>query len=201
MCSLKCSYNVVLEYLGNLKEGNFYGNRDLVRRLDFRRFCSNSSIIDLLCASLKKLIKVNRNLDCINDKLIYIVSEVLLLSYEIIKNKPGNIISSNDCSTLNKISSNWFFNANKLLRAGKYVFTPARRVHIPKKRKLNMDNSQKFRLLIVSSPRDKIVQQAMYLVLNAIYEPFFLNFSHGSRPNRGNHSALQHIKFCMRGVK
>lgn len=87
------------------------------------------------------------------------------------------------------------FTTSKKLRAGKFKFKPARRVYIPKRGK------EKKRPLSISSPRDKVVQQAMYLILNAIYEPSFLDTSHGSRPNRGNHTALKAIKFNFNGVK
>lgn len=44
------------------------------------------------------------------------------------------------------------------------------------------------------SPRDKIVQEGIRIILNAIYEPTFLDSSHGFRPNRGCHTALEAIK-------
>ena len=58
-----------------------------------------------------------------------------------------------------------------------------------------------FRQFIYSSPRDKVVQQAIYLVLNAIYEPSFLDSSHCSRPGKGTHTALKDVKFKFQGVK
>ena len=100
-----------------------------------------------------------------------------------------------DDATLDGINSNWIYNISKDLKAGKFKFKPARRVLIPKKDK------NKKRPLTISSPRDKLVQQAMYMVLNAIYEPSFLDSSHGSRPNRGNHTALKAIKRQFKGVK
>lgn len=84
---------------------------------------------------------------------------------------------------------------SKLLIAGKYEFKPARLVYIPKPGKNDV------RPLTISSPRDKVVQQAIYLVLNAIYDPSFLDGSHGSRPRRGAHTALKDIKFKFQGVK
>lgn len=45
------------------------------------------------------------------------------------------------------------------------------------------------------------MQHAIYLILNAIYEPTFLKCSHGSRPNKGTHTALKHLKFKFQGVK
>jgi retron-type reverse transcriptase len=49
------------------------------------------------------------------------------------------------------------------------------------------------RPLTIASPLDKIVQEAMKLILEAIYEPLFLNCSHGFRPNRSCHTALRSI--------
>lgn len=37
--------------------------------------------------------------------------------------------------------------------------------------------------------------------MNAIYEPTFLNSVHGSRPNRGTHTALKDLKSKFQGVK
>ena len=62
-------------------------------------------------------------------------------------------------------------------------------------------NENKKRPLIISSLGDKVVQQAIYLVLDAIYEPTFLDNSHCFRPNRGNHTALRNIKQKFSGVK
>jgi retron-type reverse transcriptase len=147
---------------------------------------------------LEKLVNRNRlNKQLINDKLIHIVAnpEVLVLAYETIKSKPGNETPGFDAQTLDGIDFNWVQNTSELLLAGKYKFKAARRVYIPKKGK------NKKRPLTISSPRDKVVQQAMYLVLSAIYEPSFLECSHGSRPGKGTHTALKSIKLKFQGVK
>jgi group II intron reverse transcriptase/maturase len=134
--------------------------------------------------------KINKQL--INDKLIHIVAnpEILILAYETIKSKPGN-----ETPSVDGIDLNWVQNTSKLLLAGKYKFKAARCVYVPQKGK------DKKRPLIISSPKDKVVQQALYFVLNAIYEPSFLEFSHGSRPGKGTHTALKSIKLKFQGVK
>ena len=48
----------------------------------------------------------------------------------------------------------------------------------------------KSRHLGISSPRDNIVQKALHAVLEAIFEPKFINSSHGFRPKKSVHSAL-----------
>jgi len=45
----------------------------------------------------------------------------------------------------------------------------------------------------IPSPRDKVVQKVMAMALEEIYEPKFLNSSHGFRPKRGAHSALKSV--------
>lgn len=52
------------------------------------------------------------------------------------------------------------------------------------------------RPLGVGAPREKIVQKGLQIILEAIYEPEFLDCSHGFRPDRSTHSALKplHLK-------
>ena len=69
------------------------------------------------------------------------------------------------------------------LKRGAYRAKPSRRVYIPK-----ADGRQ--RPLGIASLEDKIVQRAAVEVLNAVYEMDFAGFSHGFRPGRNQHNAL-----------
>ena len=66
---------------------------------------------------------------------------------------------------------------------GAYRALPSRRTYIAK-----ADGRQ--RPLAVAALADKIVQRAVAMVLNCIYEEKFLGFSYGFRPKRGQHNAL-----------
>ena len=188
-----------LETTGHLKELKFYGGGGPVRGLCYKRFSSATCINGNSCARLEELINLNKNnTKHINHKLIHLLSDTnfLILAYEGIKSKPGNSTKGSDSKALDGINLNWFTTTSEQLKAGKYVFKPARRVSIPK-----AGSKTAKRVLTTSSPKDKIVQHAIYLILNAIYEPTFLQCSHGSRPNKGSHTALKDLKFKFQGVK
>jgi group II intron reverse transcriptase/maturase len=80
------------------------------------------------------------------------------------------------------------------MRHERYRFTPARRVHIPKKQ------SGKTRPLGLPTWSDKIVGEVVRLLLEAYYEPTFSDRSHGFRPGRGCHTALREVANTWTGT-
>jgi len=72
------------------------------------------------------------------------------------------------------------------VQSGRYRAMPSKRIWIPKP-----DGRQ--RPIGIAVLEDKVVQQAVVVVLNQIYEEAFLGFSYGFRPNRNPHRALDAV--------
>jgi group II intron reverse transcriptase/maturase len=80
------------------------------------------------------------------------------------------------------------------LETGTYQWTPVKRVYIGKKRGGK-------RPLGLPGWNDKLVQEVIRTILEAYYEPQFANSSHGFRPGRGCHTALETIRRTWKGTK
>ena len=70
-------------------------------------------------------------------------------------------------------------------KSGTYQAPPVRRVHIPK-----AGSATETRPLGIPTFEDKILQRAVVMVLEPIYEQDFLDCSYGFRPGRIAHQAL-----------
>ena len=102
---------------------------------------------------------------------------------------PGVTAETVDAMSLEKIDG-----IIAALRREAYRWSPARRTHIPK-------NGGKKRPLGLPTWSDKLVQEALRLLLDAYYEPRFSDHSHGFRQEHGCHTALREITQRWRGVK
>jgi RNA-directed DNA polymerase len=71
------------------------------------------------------------------------------------------------------------------LKAGTYIAPPVRRAYVPK------EEGGAVRPLGIPSFEDKVLQRAITMVLEAIYEQDFLDCSYGFRPRRSAHQMLQ----------
>lgn len=141
---------------------------------------------------LQQLEKLNSNPAWVNQDIYRLMfrEDLFIAAYERIKSIPGNMTPGIDGSTLDGFSIESIRGIIAKLRDESFAFSPGRRVHIPK-------SNGKTRPLTIAPPRDKIVQEVMRMILNAIYDgerhPSFLESSHGFRGKRGCHTALKAI--------
>ena len=120
--------------------------------------------------------------------------EMYYLAYQRIYAKPGNMTQGADGETIDRISLPRIEKLILSLKDESYSPQPSRRVHIPKK-------NGKTRPLGVPSFDDKLVQEVVRMVLEAIYEGHFEDTSHGFRPHRSCHTALNAVQKTFTGKK
>jgi len=120
--------------------------------------------------------------------------ELFLLAYQNIYASQGNMTKGTDGKTIDAMSLNRIDGIIASLKDESYQPQPSRRTYIPKK-------NGKMRPLGIPSFDDKLVQECVRLLLEAVYEGGFAKTSHGFRPKHSCHTALSQAQVCFTGVK
>jgi len=119
--------------------------------------------------------------------------DLWMQAYAKLQKNKGALTKGVDGSTVDGFSEEAIKPILHELRTGSYRFTPAMRVYIPKK------NGKK-RPLGIPNFKDKLVQEVSRMLLEAIYEGTFSNYSHGFRPSRSCHTALKQVETNWNGT-
>ena len=120
-----------------------------------------------------------------------------LINYELLK-ECFDKLDGNKATGLDKVTKDMYLmnldeNLNKLvdkLKTKSYRPSPARKVNIPK-------SNGKLRGLAIANFEDKIVQLAVKMLVEAIFEPKFTNNMFGFRPNKSCHDCLKYLTQCI----
>ena len=114
-------------------------------------------------------------------------TELWVMAYESIAANPGNMTAGIDGETIDGAGMELIEKIIADLKMARYVPKPARRTYLDK------PNGSK-RPIGIPCFEDKLLQTVLKLLLEAIYEPTFSQNSHGFRPNKSCHTALEQVK-------
>jgi RNA-directed DNA polymerase len=127
-----------------------------------------------------------------------------LLRVDVLETAIASVAASKGCETpgVDGVTMNHIVNAEggaaaflavlcEELRAKKYRPQPVKRVYIPKA-------NGKQRPLGIPTIRDRVVQTAVVLLLEPIFDADFLACSYGFRPNRSAHGAIEEVQANLR---
>lgn len=120
--------------------------------------------------------------------------EMYFSAYQKIYAKEGNMTKGSDGSTIDGMSAEVVKNLIEAMKSESYQPIPSRRTYIKKK-------NGKLRPLGIPAFVDKLVQEVIRIILEAIYEGYFENTSHGFRPKRSCHTALLQMQTTFTGTK
>ena len=123
-------------------------------------------------------------------------TELYLLAYQRIQAKEGNMTAGTDGKTIDGMGMARIEALIEKMKDYSYQPNPVRRTYIAKQ-----DNPAKKRPLGIPSFDDKLIQEAVRLILESIYEPTFSDLSHGFRPNKSCHTALKYVEKYFTGAK
>ncbi|RHW30414.1 group II intron reverse transcriptase/maturase [Neobacillus notoginsengisoli] len=141
-----------------------------------------------LCAKEKP----NRRFHALFDKVYR--PDILAEAWKRVKRKKGS--GGIDGQTIEKIVHDYgeskFLNELYLeLKENRFHPKPVRRVHIPK-------GDGNFRPLGIPTIKDRVVQMAVKMVIEPLYEADFQDCSYGFRPKRNAHQAIARIRKASR---
>jgi group II intron reverse transcriptase/maturase len=149
---------------------------------------------------LEVIRKLNgENREWVNDDLYRLMfrKDMYVLAYERLKSIPGNMTPGTDDETLDGFSEEEIDKIIEQMRNESYQCKPVREAFIPKA-------NGKLRRLGIPCPRDKIVQEVVRIILEAVYDsphgPYFSECSHGFRRSKSCHSALREIQKKWSGM-
>lgn len=113
--------------------------------------------------------------------------DLYIIAYNSVKSNDGAETSGADETSLHGFCEEWIIELIASMRDESYQPQPNRTSTIPK-------SNGKMRKLSFPNGKDKLVQEAIRIILECIYEPTFSSLSHGFRPKRSTQSAIAEVE-------
>lgn len=146
---------------------------------------------DNVFAAMHKLGKDGKALTRVYRQLFNV--EMYLRAYAKLYPNRGALTKGTDDETVDGMNLRRIKSIIEEMRHERFKWEPARRIYIDKK-------SGGRRPLGIPNFRDKLVQEVLRAILSSYYEPQFSPNSHGFRPQRGCHTALEQVHRTFRGT-
>ena len=119
--------------------------------------------------------------------------DIWIAAYQKLKSNKGALTPGSTSETMDGMSMERLIKLKDAVYTEKYKFKPVKLTYIPA-------GKNKIRPLGLPTANDKIVQEVMRMILEAIYEPIFVETSFGFRSGLGCHDALDHVERKFRWV-
>ena len=119
--------------------------------------------------------------------------QIWIAAYMKLRPNKGSMTTGGDEGTIDGTSQKYLLMLRDSVLDNTYAPERTRRKNIPKPQ-------EGVRPLGIPTFRDRVVQEVVRTILEAIYEPIFENTSHGFRPGRSQHTALKEFRKHFRGV-
>lgn len=148
---------------------------------------------------LEVIRKLNANSEWINCDLykLTLKKDMYVLAYERLKSVPGNLTPGTNDETLDGFSEEEIDKVIEMMKSESYQCKPVRESFIPKA-------NGKLRRLGIPCPRDKIVQEVVRIILEAVYDSsygaYFSKHSYGFRRGKSVHGVLKEIQAKWSGM-
>ncbi|WP_021167673.1 Group II intron-encoded protein LtrA [Sporomusa ovata DSM 2662] len=113
--------------------------------------------------------------------------DLYIIAYNSVKSNDGAETSGSDGTSRHGFCQEWVAELIAAMRAEAYQPQPNKTMMIPK-------SNGKMRKLSFPNGKDKLVQEAIRIILECIYEPTFSGLSHGFRPKRSTQSAIAEVE-------
>lgn len=214
---LKCSFSMNEKELQSKTENKTLKRSDIVStEISMAKgnyFISQTAktkmkVLQNIRDSVSEALQNNKALPFFNNLMPFIFSEeILLLAYGNIKSNKGATTPGSMGQTADESSMDRIKKLSQQLKTNTYKFPDVRRIWVPKPLK-GIDWSKKENLVKYGRPLGipdfdaKLVQEAIRLVLNAIYEPIFeeTGVSYGFRPTIGCHNPMSIMQSQTQGM-